>query len=317
MPLEEKRKPQPKKLRQKNKELPLGGILVIDKPAGLSSHDIVGRLKLYLNISRIGHAGTLDPFATGVLLVCVGRATRLVPWLTAVQKRYTAKLVFGMTSTTDDTEGECTKTGGTLPTLEEVKAILPQFQGTITQRPPIFSAIRVEGRRAYKIARGGRVVEMPERTVEILHLDILGAEENDEGRLISLDLDVTCGSGTYIRSLARDIGEALGSGAYLGALRRTAVGEYGIDEAIAMKKERNADDGATLLRRVIPAGLARINAPAISLDATESARFLQGQRLAGRTEPESESMAIRDPKGHLLGFAAIRGEVLHPLVVLG
>lgn len=315
LPQQEK-KLQPKK-RQKNRELPLGGVLVVDKPAGLSSHDIVGRLKLLLDIPRIGHAGTLDPFATGVLLVCVGRATRLVPWLTKVDKEYRAELCFGASSTTEDTEGTITEVPGELPTPQALEQVLTHFRGTIRQRPPRFSAVRVEGRRAYKIARGGREVEMPEREVEVTDLAVEDMRLNDHGLVNAATLRIACGSGTYIRSLARDIGAALGTGAYLTALRRTRVGAYTLEEATPMVRPKGEDDGALLASRIQPAGLVRIAGPSLHLDAIESRRFLQGQRLAGRTEEETESIAVRDPEGHVLGFGAIRGEVLHPLVVLG
>lgn len=249
--------------------------------------------------------------------MCVGRATRLVPWLTKVDKQYQAEVRFGATSTTEDTEGTITEVQGELPKPEALSAVLERFRGKILQRPPRFSAVRVEGRRAYKIARGGREIEMPEREVEIHRLDVEQVTLDDNGRVTTATLSLQCGSGTYVRSLARDIGAELGTGAYLTALRRTQVGEYTLEEATPMVREKGADDAALLASHVQPAGLARISGPSLQLDAVESRRFLQGQRLAGRTEEPQDSLAVRDPEGHLLGFGAVREDVLHPLVVLG
>lgn len=311
----------PKKQLQKQnpasrEEIEPGGILVIDKPAGLSSHDIVGRMRWLLQTRRVGHAGTLDPFATGVLVVCIGRATRLVPWLTKTRKRYQATLRFGATSTTDDPEGEITLTEAALPTEDDLRAILPDFTGTQQQRPPSFSAIRVNGRRAYKIARKGREVEMPQRTVHVESLSLVSCTLQ-EGLVLDAVIDVTCGSGTYIRALARDMGAALGCGAYLTALRRTGVGQYDISQAFPLSKDKTTYDAAATRAHMLPVREVQLDVPFITLDEVESQRFLQGQRLAGRDDPEVEEIALRDPQGLLLGFGAVRDAVLHPLVVLG
>lgn len=241
----------------------------------------------------------------------------MVPWLTGLQKTYETTLRFGWTSTTEDTEGELTETGGILPTQEALEAILPNFTGQVTQRPPRHSAIRVEGRRAYKIARGGREVEMPERTVQIDELTLLDCQKNAQDAVTEARLRVVCGSGTYIRALGRDIGAALGSGAYLTALRRTRVGNYGIEDSVPMHKERGIDTAEAIAPHLIDVGRIQIDLPTLTLDPHSSTRFLQGQRLAGRTESPIEKLAVRNPEGILLGIGAIREDVLHPLVVLG
>lgn len=293
-----------------------GGLIVVDKPAGMSSHDVVGRMRSILKVRRIGHAGTLDPFATGVLLLCIGRATRLVPWLTDAPKTYVAELCFGWTSPTDDTEGEAIKTEGDLPTLEAIQAVLPDFTGRIQQRPPQFSAIRVDGKRAYKSARKGKEIDIPAREVRVDELKILSAVYNEDQRVVSLSLQVRCGAGTYIRSLGRDIGALLGCGAYLTALRRTSVGDYNTQRSFAIHKEKGIDTFESVLVHLHPTQAVQIGLPVLVLDDVEALRYIQGQRIAGRQEQETDQMALQNAAGELLGVGKIQDAILHPLVVL-
>lgn len=272
-------------------------------------------MRWLLQERRTGHAGTLDPFATGVLLVCVGRATRLVPWLTGVEKTYQATIFFGVSSSTDDPEGDLTPWGA-LPSKSALEAVLPKFLGKIEQTPPAHSAIKVDGRRAYKLARKGHEVTMPVRTVEILDIKLCNITETKEG-VQSADIEVTCGSGTYIRALARDIGAALGCGAYLTALRRTAVGQFTLEGAYPIKKDHALNSAEEAKSHLRPIARHETPLPELQLDAIESQRFLYGQRIAGRTEEPVEELAIISDTGAMLGVAAIREDVLHPLVVLG
>lgn len=205
------------------------GIVAIDKPAGMTSHDVIYRVRRLTGVQRVGHAGTLDPFATGVLIVAVGRMfTKQLGQLMAQDKVYFAELQLGATSTTDDPEGEIQVTDSVQPVEQEkIEQILPQFIGEIMQTPPIYSAIKVRGQPAHRRVRKGQTVELAARPVHIHSLEIV------EYQWPILRLRVHCGKGVYIRSLARDIGAALETGAYLTHLDRERVGEYTKDQAIA------------------------------------------------------------------------------------
>jgi tRNA pseudouridine55 synthase len=220
------------------------GILVIDKPAGISSARVVAQVKRLLpRGTKIGHAGTLDPFATGVLLLLVGKATKLCERLMDAPKQYGATVKFGATTETDDPESpEQPHVVGPIPTVDQIDAALQAFVGEISQRPPAFSALKVGGRRAYDLARRGHAVELEPRRVRVYGIERLAYT----WPLLSLRID--CGRGTYIRSIARDLGEALGIGAYLTALRRTRVGTF--DAASAMRPETLGADLTRHLRSI-------------------------------------------------------------------
>ena len=202
-------------------------IIFVDKPSGMSSFGAVARVRRILTQReghkvKVGHTGTLDPFATGLLILLAGKATKKAPELTKKDKVYEATIRLGATSSTGDPEGEITETGAKLPTREEIEAVLPQFRGEIQQTPPAFSAIKVNGQRAYKLARAGKDVEIPSRTVTIYELEIMGYD----APLLKIRAHVS--SGTYIRTLAEDLGKALGCGAYCTELRRTKIADYDI-----------------------------------------------------------------------------------------
>ena len=204
-------------------------IFFVDKPSGMSSFGAVARVRRILSQReghkvKVGHTGTLDPFATGLLILLAGKATKKAPELTKKDKVYEATIRLGATSTTGDPEGEIVETGAALPTREEIEAVLPQFRGEIQQTPPAFSAIKVNGQRAYKLARAGKDVEIPSRTVTIYELEIISYEEP------YLKIRTHVSSGTYIRTLAEDLGKALGCGAYCTELRRTKIADYDISQ---------------------------------------------------------------------------------------
>ena len=204
-------------------------IIYVDKPAGMTSFGAVARVRRILSQReghkvKVGHTGTLDPFATGLLILLAGKATKKAPELTKKDKVYEATIRLGETSTTGDPEGEITVTGAELPTEEQIAEVLKQFTGKIEQRPPIFSAIKINGQRAYKLARKGEEVEMPTRTVEIYSIEQISYSKPE------LQIRTHVSSGTYIRTLAEDIGKALGCGAYCSQLRRTQIAEYKLDE---------------------------------------------------------------------------------------
>jgi tRNA pseudouridine55 synthase len=288
----------------------LDGILVVDKPIGPTSHDIVGLVRRLAATKRVGHGGTLDPFASGVLPVFLGRATRVVEFHLADRKAYRATVCFGASSTTDDLEGEMTPASGPAPTHSAVEAALPGFTGTIAQRPPAFSAIKVGGRRAYALARAGGTVELKERQITIESLTIDGWDGSEADRPVVV-IDVVCSAGTYIRALARDLGTALGSAAYLGALRRTAAGPFTETDAVSLDAVRTAaadgPDRLTALLRPIDTGLDRF--PVVELTAGEVAAVARGQyvRPTAGFPPDTARYRLRGPDGTLVAIAIAAG----------
>jgi tRNA pseudouridine55 synthase len=284
----------------------LDGILVIDKPIGPTSHDIVGLVRRLAATKRVGHGGTLDPFASGVLPVFLGRATRIVEFHLADRKAYRATVCFGASSTTDDLEGEMTPAAGPAPDRARFEAALPDFTGTISQRPPAYSAIKVGGRRAYAVARAGGTLEMKTREVVIEELTLVSWDDSEPERPIAI-IDVVCSAGTYIRALARDLGERLGSAAYLGALRRTAAGAFTEADAIQLDRVREAaaegPSGLTALLRPIDTGLDRF--PNVDLTRGEVAAVARGQfvRPSAEVPAGADHYRLRGPDGTLVAIA--------------
>ena len=211
----------------------MDGILDINKPSGPTSHDVVAAIRRATHIKRVGHAGTLDPIATGVLVICLGQATRIVEYLTASQKSYRATAVFGAETDTEDVTGEMMKqTDCSHLTQSDVEVVLPRFVGEILQTPPMVSAVHHEGQRLYELARAGKTVEREPRPVEIYSLDLIDFIPGSQPAAI---LDVECSKGTYIRTLCADIGKALDCGAYMSALTRTAVGRFTIEDSVSLE----------------------------------------------------------------------------------
>jgi tRNA pseudouridine55 synthase len=207
----------------------ISGILNVDKPAGLTSRDVVNQIERLLGKPKCGHAGTLDPLATGVLVVCIGQATRLIQYVQRMPKHYRGTFLLGRRSATDDVEGDIEDLADApQPTRAEVEAALPAFLGDIQQRPPSHSAIKVDGQRAYDRARRGEEFELPARTVSIHRLELLRYEYPE------LELSIECGSGTYVRSLGRDLAAALGTAAVMSALVRTAIGQFRVEDAVQL-----------------------------------------------------------------------------------
>ena len=206
------------------------GLVVVDKPSGLTSHDVVGRCRRIFSTRKVGHAGTLDPMATGVLVVGIERATKILGLLTATDKTYAATIRLGQTTTTEDADGEVLQTVSASEVTDDgIEAAVAALRGEISQIPSAVSAIKVGGKRAYQLAREGQTVELAARPVRIDRFEVCDVRRSAE--VIDVDVEVDCSSGTYIRALARDIGEALGVGGHLTALRRTRVGRFGLDEA--------------------------------------------------------------------------------------
>ena len=294
----------------------MDGILVVAKPPGPTSHDVVALVRRLAATRRVGHGGTLDPFAAGVLPLFLGRATRVAEYHLGDRKAYRATVCFGATSTTDDLEGELTPSAGPAPTREAVEAALPAFRGEIVQTPPAYSAIKVAGRRAYAMARAGEKPRLPSRRVEIDRLEMTSWNAEDPSRPIA-ELEVECSAGTYVRALARDLGAALSSGAYLGALTRTASGPFRLDDAVPLDEVRRAAaDGPERLRamlRPIDAGLERF--PVVDIPAGDIPALARGQLIRPpRPLPDEgdEYYRLTGPSGQLVAIATLRNGRLAP-----
>jgi tRNA pseudouridine55 synthase len=277
-------------------------VWLVDKPAGPTSHDIVAAVRRRLGRGvKVGHCGTLDPFATGVLVVVVGRATRLAPYLSSLEKTYLAAVRTGFTSVTGDPEGPITESGRPA-TASEVEEVLPGFLGIQAQRVPAYAAVRVDGERLHRRARRGETVEAPERTITISALRLV----RDLGGG-TMEIEVRCGAGTYVRQLAGDIGERLGTGAYCAALRRTAVGRLSLDDAVP-------PDAVGPTGGLNPlAALSHL--PVRELSSSEVSVVANGRPVPGEEEPEIPVALAAD--GRLVAVARADGAgELRPVVVL-
>ncbi len=276
------------------------GFLNVDKPYGLTSHDVVGKIRRGLSVKKVGHAGTLDPLATGVLVVCLGHATRLSEYVMHTQKRYTAHIMLGATTTTYDAEGEIvTQHPADHLTQSDVEAVLPRFTGDIQQLPPLYSAIKKDGKKLYELARAGQTVDLQPRDVTIHSLSVLS------GSAPSFSLDVSCGSGTYIRSLAHDIGAALGVGAYLTDLRRTASGAFFATDALNLDSLLTDENWQTNLT---PPHVALSHIPALYLGEPDAEHIRHGRSphaLAAPTDAQALARAYA-PNGDFM--AILRAE---------
>jgi len=281
------------------------GLLLVDKPAGVTSHDVVLAARRAFGEKRVGHAGTLDPFATGLLVLLFGRATRLLPHLDGVPKEYEAAIAFGRETDTDDLGGE-TMREAAAPTDDAIHAAIPQLTGTLHQLPPAYSAKRVGGRRAYDAARAGETLELTPAVVEVFAWRDLRREGD------TLFATISCGGGTYIRALARDLGRLCGSAAHLTALRRTRSGPFYVRDAVTLEQVR---EGRAVLRPAIDAVPA---IPRIVLAEPDAERVLRGVAIdRGAGASASPRAALVDPRsGALLALAEADGVRWQPRVVM-
>lgn len=280
------------------------GLLVLDKPQGLTSHRAVQRVARALGVRRAGHAGTLDPMATGVLLVAVGRATRLVEYLVGHDKTYTARVRLGELRDTLDRDGEVVATRVVPPLRrEDVEAVLERFLGTSEQIPPAFAAIKQGGEPLHRKARRGERVEAPARRITIHRLTLLGFEPPD------LELEVECSKGTYVRALARDVGEALGTAATLWALRRTRSGPFSVEGAVTLEALEAAGPGASA-RLVGPAEMLR-ELPQQTVGKDGAALLREGRPVEARGEVDGP-VAVLDEAGAVVAVAVQQGNHLRP-----
>jgi tRNA pseudouridine55 synthase len=288
------------------------GLVVVDKPAGLTSHDIVARVRRLAGTRKVGHAGTLDPMATGVLVLGVDRATRLLTYLVGATKSYAATVRLGVTTVTDDAEGDVlVRTDAGLVTPDGVAAGIQALTGAIEQVPSAVSAVKVDGRRAYARVRAGEDVVLAARTVTVSRFDVLAVRAGvaDGSAVVDLDVLVDCSSGTYVRALARDLGAGLGVGGHLTALRRTRVGPYGLD--VARTLDALGEDFAVLPM----ADAARAAFPARELDAAETQRLVHGQRVDAVGLGEQPAAAFA-PDGGLVAIVSETGLTARALIVL-
>ena len=257
------------------------GILNVDKPKGITSHDVVNTVRRITGIRKVGHAGTLDPMATGVLLLCIGRATRVAEYLVGSNKSYWATVQLGIETDTYDADGQITETSPVSITREQVEKTLATFRGNIEQVPPMYSAIKQQGRPLYRLARQGIAVERPPRPVHISDLTITDWEPPD------FSFRVTCSAGTYVRSLVHDLGQKLGCGAHLTGLVRTGSGEFLLDQAIALR-ELTPDNWLSHLQ---PIETAIAHLPALTFDDLTSQRLTSGQAVPRRPEQAPAELA--------------------------
>jgi tRNA pseudouridine55 synthase len=291
---------------------PISGLALVDKPRGLTSHQVVARIRRLVSTRRVGHAGTLDPMATGVLVVGINRATRLLGHLQLTDKAYAATIRLGISTVTDDAEGDVTQAPGT-PQLspDRLEAALELFRGEIQQVPAAVSAIKIGGVRAYARVRAGQPLSMAARPVRIDRLDLLERRDLTVGAIAVVDLDVLveCSSGTYVRALARDLGAALGSGGHLTRLRRLRVGPFGIDEAQSLEQ---AEERLAVIE--LPE-VARRCFATMTLDDELTAAVRVGRRLAGLSLP-AERTALLSADAEFLALYRRDADGARPEAVL-
>ena len=262
----------------------ISGVLVIDKPTGMTSHDVVNIVRRGTGIRRVGHTGTLDPRASGVLVVLVGPAVRLSEYISASDKRYQAIIRMGTATDTYDAEGAFTREEVTVDVSEEqFEAELKKFEGEVEQTPPAYSAVKVNGRKAYEMARKGEEVVLEPRMIQVHHLEIL------EWATPEVVVDVHCSSGTYIHSLANDLGEVLGCGAYLVGLRRTKNGRFSLRDAVPLRKLKESFETGEWYKNLIPAAESLSDWPSVVLTADDVETIRHGQRVKSEADhPEDE-----------------------------
>jgi tRNA pseudouridine55 synthase len=310
----------------------MNGILIIDKPAGITSHDVVSRLRRILKTKSIGHTGTLDPFATGVLVMLVGKATRLARFLDKDVKEYEATVRFGFETDTGDVTGNRKVQSSKFQvqsieefSIEDVENVLPEFRGEILQTPPMYSAKKVKGRKLYELARQGIEIERKAVEVNIYKLEILSKEferstEDFELETLNFELRVACSAGTYIRTLAEDIGKKISVGAHLAALRRTRAGNFDLAKAVSLEKLEEIAENEKLGEIFISMNDALTHLPQIILTKTEVEKTRNGIKFNYENPKMADDQAIRMTDGNdnlaAIGFYNSAEKYVQPKVVL-
>ncbi len=289
-------------MENENKNL-ISGVIVIDKPIGMTSHDVVQIVRKGTNIRRAGHTGTLDPRASGVLVVLVGPAVRLSEYVSASDKRYQSVIQLGTTTDTYDADGRVLSTNSVDISEKQFDDVLQSFVGEIEQVPPPYSSVKVKGRHAYDMARNGEEVDLEPRMINVYNLELL------EWAPPEAVVDVYCSSGTYVRSLAHDLGEKLGCGAHLIGLRRTKSGRFTLRDAVPLRKLREAFEDNTWEKFIIPAAEALSDWPAIQLDAEQLDIVRHGRRIPAEPGLGKMARAISED-GELIGLLELDAETL-------
>jgi tRNA pseudouridine55 synthase len=305
-------------MARNKKGLPINGWLNIDKPIGMTSTQVIGRVRRILNAQKLGHAGTLDPLATGILPIALGEATKTIQYAQDHDKVYLFTVTWGEERNTDDAEGEAVATSETRPTEQQIIASIPRFLGNIMQTPPKFSAIKIDGERAYALARAGEDIEMVARPVTVYALRLLAARPD------SADFEMECGKGTYVRSVARDMGQVLGCFGYVSSLRRTAVGSFSENNAISLDALAEMGQSPDPDRFLLPVETVLDDIPALALTDDEIGRIRQGQSVKFISRPDYDRLTATGADdltetilatGHGKPVALLRkdGVTLHPL----
>ena len=280
----------------------MNGILLVDKPQDFTSHDVVAKLRGILHERRIGHSGTLDPMATGLLVVFVGRATRAVEFAESHEKEYIAGMRIGIVTDTEDISGTILQSTDRTVTPDELSAVLPEFSGEILQIPPMYSAIKIGGQKLCDIARKGGEVERKSRPITIHELSLLGQEQGD------FVLKVRCSKGTYVRTLCHDIGAKLGTGAALSSLRRTKCGCFDISDALTIDEIQSAAESGTLESCIIPVDSLFAEYPVYTLNSEQRAKCLCGNSF--RADIEDGKYRVYDENGSFMMFAQVNKQVM-------
>ena len=306
----------------------MDGVLIIDKPMGITSHDVVARVRRILRERRVGHTGTLDPFATGVLVILVGRATRLAQFLSGADKEYDALVRLGFATDTGDLTGKPLPTDAVWSpatlTLIAIETALADLRGTIAQVPPMYSAKKQGGKKLYELARRGEEVERTARTVMIHTLELAESSSSssptrNEAGTADIPLHVCCSAGTYVRALATDLGKRLGSGAHLAGLRRTKAGSFSVSKALSLEELDQKVQNNVLDEVLITPDAALSNLPFVTLDEIEAKKTQQGMPLEVSSPfADGAHVRMRDQSGQLLAIGAYdqQAKLLRPRVVL-
>ncbi|MGE5538353.1 MAG: tRNA pseudouridine(55) synthase TruB [Gemmatimonas sp.] len=299
------------------------GWLVLDKPAGVSSAKAVAEARRIYNANKVGHGGTLDPLASGVLPLAFGEATKTVAYAMAGPKTYRFTVRFGAATATDDVEGEVIARSDARPSTEDIRAVLPRFVGTIEQVPPAYSALKVAGERAYRLARGGAAVDLAARPVEVTALTLTAHSDPDHA-----EFAVSCGKGFYIRALARDLARALGTVGHVSALRRTRVGPFREEQALALDKLRELGHSPAAFERLLPIETVLDDIPALAVTEGEAKRLRQGQAVAaldtgasprwhpGKSHPDEGTIFLATADGKPVALARLERGCVRPVRVL-
>jgi tRNA pseudouridine55 synthase len=261
-------------MARRKKGRPVHGWVIIDKPQGMTSTQVVGAVRRIFDAQKAGHAGTLDPLATGVLAIALGEATKTVPYAMDAEKTYRFTSAWGEARDTDDAEGKVTATSGVRPTKDQIEAVLPAFTGTLTQVPPAYSAIKVQGERAYDLAREGAAVELSARTVQVFESRLIEVPDADHATF-----EIRCGKGTYVRSWVRDLALALGTVGHVSALRRTRIGAFSEDIAVPLETEGGSVHIPAAFEHLRPISTALDGIPALAVTGPDAVRLRSGNPI--------------------------------------